>query len=231
MVKLNDLVGTILNDMARARVEADIESLRIAEMYSKNELLKTMPIPRMRLKNFTVTLPIAIDKLDENSLDEARKPLTTEVISSNSFKTLSNVLSRSSIDLSGMQIRNLKSRLKDGLVRISNDKPWIITQEKALSDEIVTLIKPFIKKLTAELLDDDELKNMIGEFRKELRYSLTDVHHFLPNLDVIVDTSSLQNFSNEEKLVHLTLNVDETGLEWSVYESTSGETRERLVPE
>jgi hypothetical protein len=48
---------------------------------------------------------------------------------------------------------------------------------------------------------------------------------------VIVDTSSLQNFSNEEKLVHLTLNVDETGLEWSVYESTSGETRERLVPE
>ena len=125
MVNLKDVIATILNDMTSARVEADVESLRIAEIYSKDELLKNMPIPKMRIKNFTVTLPIAIDSIDEKRLDEAKKPLTAKTVINLANKTLTNVLSRKKISLSGTDIRNVMSSLQKRIQTLAKDKSWI----------------------------------------------------------------------------------------------------------
>jgi len=231
MVNLKDVVTTILNDMASARVETDIESLRMAEVYSKDDLLKNMPIPRMRIKNFTLTLPIAIDKVDERHLADARKPFTINDVNNTAYKTLTTVLAQNGIKLSRTDIQNVKSSLKDRIEKLAKNKSWMMTQAKPLSDEITMTVDPFIQKASAQHLNVNDIKKSSREFRAELRTSLLSIRPPLPNLDVLINTTSLQNISEKEKLVHITLNVDETGLEWAVYESGTGETRERLVPE
>lgn len=220
----------MLNDVASARVEADVESLRLAEIYSKDELLANMPIPRMRVKDLSITLPIAIDKVDERQLEEAKKPFAADTVRKKAEESLTNILSKRRIRLSGRDLNTVRSSLKGKTESIAKNKSWVMNQVKPLSNEIVSAIDAQIEKAGSNL-DPVELKKIKEEFQADLRTSLINLRPSPPNLDVIVNTSSLQNISEKDKLVYINFNVDEVGLEWSVYETSTGETRERLVPE
>ena len=104
-------------------------------------------------------------------------------------------------------------------------------QAKATSDYIAKHIEIFIQKITEKHLTKREIKDATNEFRTELRTSLFNKFKALPNLEIIINTSNLQDISDQEKLVRITLNVEEMGLEWSVHESSDGEIKESLVPE
>ena len=54
----------MLADVARARVRADVEAMRIAEAYSRDPLLKHMSIPRFRLPELVVDLPVLVTGVD-----------------------------------------------------------------------------------------------------------------------------------------------------------------------
>lgn len=58
--KLGDVVGAMLADVARARVRADVEAMRIAETYSRDPLLRHLSVPRFRLPELVVDLPVLV---------------------------------------------------------------------------------------------------------------------------------------------------------------------------
>src|SRR5689334_6951863 len=62
--KLGDVVGAMLADVARARVRADVEALRIAEAYSRDPLLRHLSVPRFRLPDLVVDLPVLVTGVD-----------------------------------------------------------------------------------------------------------------------------------------------------------------------
>ncbi|MBN1404385.1 MAG: hypothetical protein JW942_07985 [Opitutales bacterium] len=82
---LSELVGAIVSSIAHARGVADAEALRLAHIYRRNELLKGLPVPRLRLRNINISLPLLISGM---SPSEAGTLNTSANIASACFHAL-----------------------------------------------------------------------------------------------------------------------------------------------
>lgn len=84
--KLGDVLGAMLADVARARVQADVEALRIAEAYARDPLLKHLPVPRFRIPDLVVDLPVLVDGVAGSSGTgepwKTPQPTKTEIVKS-----------------------------------------------------------------------------------------------------------------------------------------------------
>lgn len=60
MITLSEYVGFIFQEITRARVLADGESKRIAEAYAKDEIMKHFSVPRFKIPEMELTIPVII---------------------------------------------------------------------------------------------------------------------------------------------------------------------------
>lgn len=67
MVKLNEVLGALMADLAEARHLADQQTVRLARSYRKDPVLKCMSVPRIRIPEVVVELPIMIDSCQSPS--------------------------------------------------------------------------------------------------------------------------------------------------------------------
>lgn len=75
MPRLGDLVGTLMTEFTLARVRADLETVKLVELYRGNSLLQGASLPRFRLPEISVDLPVLIDELDgEGSRSSYERP-------------------------------------------------------------------------------------------------------------------------------------------------------------
>lgn len=61
--KFSDVVGGLVSGVAQARSIADVEALRMAHRYRQIELLKGMPVPRLRLRRVSISIPMLISEV------------------------------------------------------------------------------------------------------------------------------------------------------------------------
>jgi hypothetical protein len=59
-LKLSVALGALVSSFAFARSVADTEALRIAQRYRQNELLRGLPVPRLRFTRISMDLPVVI---------------------------------------------------------------------------------------------------------------------------------------------------------------------------
>ncbi|MGB4847556.1 MAG: hypothetical protein WBP41_06530 [Saprospiraceae bacterium] len=59
-ITMADYVGFIFSEITRARGMADRESIRIAEMYAQNDVLKHFSVPRFKIPEMNLTIPVII---------------------------------------------------------------------------------------------------------------------------------------------------------------------------
>src|SRR5438132_458461 len=64
MPALGEYLGTLLAEITSARLQADLEAARIAQLYASHPLLQHMPVPRFRLPSVSLDLPVAVEKID-----------------------------------------------------------------------------------------------------------------------------------------------------------------------
>ena len=64
MPALGEYLGALLSEVANARLQADLESARIAQLYASHPILQHLPVPRFRLPNVVLDLPVAVEKTD-----------------------------------------------------------------------------------------------------------------------------------------------------------------------
>ncbi len=55
---LGDYLGHLLSSVTKARMQADLETIRIAEQYQSHPLLKHFPVPRVRLPQVELNIPV-----------------------------------------------------------------------------------------------------------------------------------------------------------------------------
>jgi hypothetical protein len=84
MAELSDFLGHILEEITRARVQADVEAIRTAKMYVSEEdgLLKNFAIPRMRLPNIEITAPVVITDVPEGYVEKTDPNLLSQSVAS-----------------------------------------------------------------------------------------------------------------------------------------------------
>jgi len=71
MHTLNQVIGTILQDIGKAKQSADVSSKEIGEQYSKDAILKNFPIPRVGIKDLSINLKFAITKVENDEIEIA----------------------------------------------------------------------------------------------------------------------------------------------------------------
>ena len=116
MSKLNQYIGGLVSSITNARSIADMQAVELAKQYSGNELLQHLSVPRMRIEDIEMTIPVAMnasnfgnfETFDANRLNNA---IINTAISFIGVQTLPTVIFEElSSNISEMTISGLKSQ-------------------------------------------------------------------------------------------------------------------------
>lgn len=88
MPTLNQVIGTILQDIGKAKQTADLSSKEIGEQYKNDAILKHFPIPRVGIKDLTINLKFAITKVENDEIEIAVTNSELEKISEVNISSL-----------------------------------------------------------------------------------------------------------------------------------------------
>lgn len=96
--KFSDVIGSLVASVANGRNVADVEALRIAHRYHKNELLKGLPIPRLRLYRVSISLPLILSEVIPGTPADRNDPAEIAGVA---------------VEVLEEEIKNVTQRLKD----------------------------------------------------------------------------------------------------------------------
>lgn len=71
---LSDVLGALATSLSHARVQADIAAAEIANVYREHELLRGLPIPRIRLNRVRVSLPFVVTDVSRERPGQLETP-------------------------------------------------------------------------------------------------------------------------------------------------------------
>jgi hypothetical protein len=237
MVALRDYIGLILSDIQNARVQGDIEALRIGELYSKNKTLRSFPIPRVRLQNVEIFTPVAIDMKNESIIEEYKKPYNLREIQDNAYQTIEMQVQKEGINLSSTEIAVLKKAI-DSKIKLlypnrEEQQGVPATDIYRITEELTTEVHLQLKKMSAtnSTLKSIDLDNLILNLKNDLTFRIVNLRPTSPSLQVLINSSQIKEAGPKEVITTLRFSIVEEGMEWVEYQSEKGEIKEKMVPE
>lgn len=60
---LSDVISAIISSLTKGRFIADLEAMRLAMEYEKIDLLKGLPVPRLRFSNVKISMPVIMTEV------------------------------------------------------------------------------------------------------------------------------------------------------------------------
>lgn len=246
MAKLSDFLGSIASGISDARVNSDIQSLKIAEEYSKNDLLKHFSVPRMRIDKVELNIPVAVGNLSEKT-EKTYEKVNKQIVTSKTYDQVLNAMSTVKIP------ENLSIKLKDILnknITANVEKSFRSLETSLLTKQPEEAIKDFSEEITVKSAET------IASFYKENRLNLTtrELNAFkkkvtadlqtqlakevgvprdiktLDDIDIIVESDKLREIK-PENVIMIKMTLSEQGMEWVNMENQAGEMVSKLIPE
>lgn len=219
MPYLGDYLGHIVSEITIARLQADLETARVAELYATHPLLKHMPVPHFRLPSVTLKVPVAVAKMEEAAGEAPRGALDAGSVRTAFRHALDGVLKREGIALNTAARKQVDAAI---------DKTMTTTADHAyLSGSAVTLADDLTRSVVGALPQVQQ--RQAGAIQSAARTEIARLRQPPPRLHVAVTTAELKEHP-QEALTHLNLSISEQGVEWVTIES-EGQTTSRLRPE
>ncbi|MCZ8228461.1 hypothetical protein [Flavobacterium sp.] len=234
MIKLNDYLGSIVASFTNAKIMSDLQTVKLAEEYAKHDYLKHFSIPRMRIDDVEMTIPIALDEIENIS-----KP---PVIGFDSLKINTLVYSFLLEKIGVLKITKEPSRLLqtetakqvgvlEKQIKLANShgpvsgfSKEIVVYFLRIIEKYALVNKEVLAKMNIELLS----KDLIAVVTKEI--TINKEVEALANLNIVVEASKLRELKSEN-LIFIKLKISENGMEWSRSENANGEIESKLLPE
>lgn len=216
MSELSDVLGALMVSLVHAQRIADEETAAVAEYYKDHPLLEGLSLPRIRVPELTIDMPITIDEHKEATNAEMESP--TEIhraLNAQLKQTLDdeNVLSKTQTFMSNFDkeaIRALKEvaeKDRQGVVKFSRE--MVV---RSLDQALQTALKKSNadKELTADQ------KNRI---RSQMRHRVSDVSlksvSMPSSLTTTVTSDAVKENANAISSTRLKITLREEGLEWT----------------
>lgn len=232
MPYLGDYLGQLLSEISMARMHADLETVRLAELYATHPLLRTMPVPHVRLPDVEMEVPVLIKASEEPRAGESARGGATIADMGRKFdEVLAAHLSKAGIALSVADRGRLRAALDERLTptgmptEISVDVNRVADDLTAAALRVVGELRP--KSTAAEPAIPTKIAAELGE---AVRLEFLKLRTPPPRLTVLVTSAEIREAGTTENLTRLRLKVSEQGVEWATIES-EGVQRDRLVPE
>lgn len=239
MAKLSDFLGELVSSISDARVNSDIQSVRIAEEYAKNELLKHFAVPRMRFDKVELHIPVAIDQLLEKS-QKSFEPIDNKSFSSKAYQQILKSLgvNKLSNDVS-ITLRTAIAehlQLLEAKIRVHQNENALEDFSNTMAIKVIALAKVIFTDQKSKNLNRSELLKLQDTIAKGLQATLKDEiklkseNNVLESLQVIVEADKLRDVK-PENVIMIKVTVLEQGMEWVTMENKEGEVVSKLMPE
>lgn len=242
MSELSETLGHLLCEITRARMAADRESVRIARQYAEDDggLLRHFPVPRMRMPQLELTLPVVVSHIPEGYVTRVAPDMLVSALSAN----LKEALKAQSIHVSTTEIRRIvraDPNLSQGLV--SDQLPTQLTEQ--LHDHTRRLVERQLAKAAKAAGSDqaasasqsaERFKQIAAIIRTEVNRTLDALPQRPIGISVDARTQLVKEANQGGSFcLSLKLNVTEEGLDMLFEEPEPGQDRppvlSRLVPE
>lgn len=231
MPKLNEYLGSLVSGLTSARLMSDIQAVQIAEEYNKHDLLRHFSVPRMRIDEIEMTIPVAMDSIEEKT-ETVYEPIDNRSFNSLVYNELLNNLGVTK--LSRMVSQDLRSEIARETEAL--EKNIRITKNlKELQNYSSRLT---IKSLELSLKSSDykktpyDIDSMATRLEKQLapEIRIAAQTNVLDNLTVIVEAHKLRE-EKPESLIYIKLKISEEGMEWTRAKNSDGHVESKLLPE
>lgn len=229
MPYLGDYIGHLLSEITIARVQADLEAVRLAEMYASHPLLRHIPVPHFRLPTLNLDIPVVIKEMEEAKPGDSPRGDVPLPALRNRFTELLNLqLERSGLGLLDLELSALNQAL-DELTSTPIRPPYVSVSIISLGDELVQTAKTAVGN-SERRYEPAAVEKFAVELKSLVIKEFSNLRTAPPRLSVLVTTAELRESGPQELFAQLRLSISEDAFEWSVVES-QGKTRTRLVPE
>lgn len=232
MSDLSEILGSLMISLVHARRMADEETAAVAEYYKDHPLLEGLSLPRVRVPELTIDMPITINNHKSEKSAELESPTQIhKAVLSQVRETLGNeeLLTR------GQSFQNVfdqeASRALKELAEKNSSSGVKATREavvRAVDDALTASIKKtdFGHEIT------QEQKNAL---QSQVRHRVTAVSLKSPSIPTAISTSAItsevKENANPLSSARLKITLREEGLEWATGTGTNGNTKSQLQPE
>lgn len=237
MAELSDFLGSLVASMSHARVLSDIQSVKIAEEYAKNNFLQHFAVPRMRIKDVELTIPVAIEKLSEKP-QKKYEPIDNKNFASITYQKILESLGKKSlpVEVSKTLRTDIAKSIQslESLIKLNQKENALADFSKKISLKVLEQ-KNQIFINDPGLLDDTEFfSNLQNKIIERLQNSLKDEIKLTPeskdSVQVTVEAAKLREIK-PENIIIIKMKISEEGMEWIKMENNDGEVVSKLVPE
>jgi hypothetical protein len=227
MPSLGDYLGTLLSEITKARLQADLESARIAQLYAAHPLLQHFAVPRFRLPNVALDLPVAVEATDESA---AKPPSTDEI---HALRRKIDVILEKELEQRKLSlIPSVRSRLTKNLNlafdRLQSADKQSASDAMKTSDEAVIATMEAIRAASEDQSATDPAVE--SSLRRQFAAEFVALQPPPPQVQVLVATAQLKDVAPPQVLTRVQLTISEEGVEWTQTnpEDSSSKT---LLPE
>ena len=227
---LGDYLGHLLSEITAARMQADLETARIAEIYAAHPLLRRMPVPRFRAPNITLDVPVSVTQMEEAAIGEPRRGGLSISSLKTSLESAVDVTLHTAFPKLSARVRaEARTAAIDAAARLA--RPEVALTHAAVEELASAASAAAISALECrQEMAPDLSERLSAELARASAAAIAEAIVPPPRLHVAVTTRELREAGPPELLARLKLTISEEAMEWSVSES-EGKTTARLVPE
>ncbi|MBP9063665.1 MAG: hypothetical protein KBF81_07860 [Aquabacterium sp.] len=252
MADLDQVLASVLASLANARRMADEQTSVIAQYYQANPLLQGMTVPRIRLPEVVIDLPLVIDGVEAGKAPEVAD---THTIVAAALDTLSDKAWEREVSLTAASretwARALQPAIERAVADSVNGRLSSQLVQEAVANAAEGALHPLLGQLgqtrtkaktRAELKTDGraDVRTELSEAQQTavlsaVKLAIRNVAIKSPGRAATLKTSVLTNDIKEraspDTVTRIKLVLREEGMEWHEVARADGSSRSMLTPE
>jgi len=228
MPYLGDYLGQLMSEVALARMQSDLETVRLAELYASHPLLRHMPIPHLRLPSVDLEIPVLIQATEAPREGESpRGGVPVRELRRKFDELLDTELTKAGIELNTTSLRKVRSALAGRMSALEGPSETGVDVRAVADDFTDTAVRTIAALPRTEAT---VIGPLATELREVVRREFLKVRAPPPRLLALVTSAEIRDAGTSENVTRLSLKLTEQGVEWTSIE-TDGVIDARLVPE
>jgi hypothetical protein len=208
MPKLGDVIGALLSDVAHARVRADVEAMRIADAYSDDPLLKHLPVPRFRLPDLVIDLPVLVAGVDEPSKPGASKPTEAEI-----RQAAREGIAQSGLRLTQKQVDSVSAVLVQRAKQLFETDAPSVRSPGWVANEMGSAAIEAVRRVSERDFSAKELEALAASTKASTTALVATKLVPPPSVNVAVTSGAIKEHADNESIVRIRLTISEDAYE------------------
>lgn len=227
MAYLGDFLGQLVTEITRARMQADLEAIRVAELYASHHLLRHMPIPHFRMPDVELDVPVVLQDLDGDPSEAHSRP-TPAAVTKIFQGALSSVLKEHGVTIRPEQAKRATAAVEKQLSALMG--PAEVSVDMMAVADGATRIAIATLSGARGPLPADRRDAVEKSLRSAARAGFLKLRGTPPRLQASVKTMDVREAGAGDVVTRFRLKITEEAVEWTSIDD-DGETPNRLVIE